>query len=257
MHWVLQDHFFNDAAFQLLQAGLAAQDTPCTVVQLTRGRGTIEPDLDISGPVYAHGGSGLCAVAQAKGWVPGYFGENLDYRLLMRHHGHHMLNHDARIQALKDVHPEEPILFFRPVDDLKRFSGKVLGRDEFTAWRDALLANPGEGHMSSLRGEDLVVVATPKTLYAEYRFQVIDGTVVTGSSYKRGNQPYFTDQIDDSIHRFAQARADSWCPNRGFCLDIADTPNGLKVVEINAINSSSFYACDIGKFIQAINSLAR
>jgi len=30
---------------------------------------------------------------------------------------------------------------------------------------------------------------------------------------------------------------------------------GLKVLEINAINSSGFHACDMGKFVDAINQL--
>jgi hypothetical protein len=38
-------------------------------------------------------------------------------------------------------------------------------------------------------------------------------------------------------------------------LDIADTDEGPKVIEINAINSSGFYACDMGKYIDAINSM--
>ena len=37
--------------------------------------------------------------------------------------------------------------------------------------------------------------------------------------------------------------------------DIADTPNGLKIIEINAVNSSARYAYDIEKLIIAINKM--
>ncbi|MCW7540445.1 ATP-grasp domain-containing protein [Aquabacterium sp. A7-Y] len=57
------------------------------------------------------------------------------------------------------------------------------------------------------------------------------------------------------MFRFAQHWADTWCSNPAFWLEVADTPNGLKLLEINAINSSGFYACDMGKFVNAINAL--
>jgi hypothetical protein len=49
----------------------------------------------------------------------------------------------------------------------------------------------------------------------------------------------------------------TWRPAQAFVMDIADTPDGPKVIEINNINSSGFYACDPQSIIVALESLVR
>jgi hypothetical protein len=97
-----------------------------------------------------------------------------------------------------------------------------------------------------------------KEIYAEFRFYVVDGKVITGSMYKHSNKVYYvnvTEFSDPELWKIAQERVDQWCPNRAFALDIAMTENEYEVIEINAINSAGFYACDMGKFINAINTM--
>jgi len=40
-------------------------------------------------------------------------------------------------------------------------------------------------------------------------------------------------------------------------MDIADTPDGLKVIEINNINSAGFYDADPQKIIMAIEEMVK
>jgi len=256
MFWVLQKNLFNEMAFTSLQAQLVAQDTPHAIVTLRPFIHEIVPDVDVTGPVFVCGSTSLGKVARAKGWTPGYFDQNLDYRLLTHHYGEHMLNADARFSKLKEAHVVDEFVFIRPVGDGKQFAGEVMTRDDFHTWRDRVVALDGESTFTTLTGDDLVVLAHPKAIHAEYRFYVVDGVVITGSMYKRGDRVHYSAQVDDRVRDFAQARADQWRPNRAFCLDVAETPAALKVIEINSINSSGFYACDMGKFVNAINALA-
>jgi len=48
---------------------------------------------------------------------------------------------------------------------------------------------------------------------------------------------------------------DLWSPDVGFVLDIADTPEGFKVIEVNCLNASGFYACDMAKVVFALEEL--
>jgi hypothetical protein len=256
MFWVLQDNLFDEQAFEALRRQLAVQDTPHAVVKLRPFVHEIEPEVSPEGPVFVCGGTGLRNVARRKGWRPGYFDDNLDYRLLLLNYGDRMLNHDAQVGPLKDVRCRGELVFVRPVDDDKRFAGQVMSRAEFADWRERVIALEGQSTYATLTGDDLVVLASPKPIHAEYRFYVVDGVVITGSLYKRGARVHYSPHVDDHVRAYAQDCANQWCPNRAFCLDIADTPDGLRVLEINAINSSGFYACDMGKYVDAINALA-
>jgi hypothetical protein len=255
MYWILQRNLFNEQAFQSLQDQLVVQQTPHAVVQLRPFIHEIEPDVDVQGPVFVCGSTGMRRVARRKGWVPGYFDDNLDYRLLLEHYGERMLNRDAQIAPMKEASMQGCVAFVRPVGDDKQFAGQVMSQAEFAEWQQCLIALEGESTYTTLTGDDLIVMASPKTLYAEYRFYVVDGRVVTGSLYKRGDRVHYDAQVDERVLDFAQECADTWCPNRAFCLDVAQAPEGLKVLEINAINSSGFYACDMGKVVDAINQL--
>lgn len=256
MFWVLQKNLFNERAFESLQTQLIAQDSPHAVVNLRPFVHDISPDVDVAGPVFVCGSTGLGKVARAKGWKPGYFDENLDYRLLVENYGVHLLNADARTATLRDLDDVADVIFVRPVGDGKQFAGEVMTRAAVLEWRERVIALDGDSTLTTLTADDLVVMASPKQIHAEYRFYVVDGRVITGSLYKRGERVIYSAQFDERVQVFAQARADQWQPNRAFCLDVADTPNGLKMIEINAINSSGFYACDMGKFVHAINQLA-
>jgi hypothetical protein len=52
-------------------------------------------------------------------------------------------------------------------------------------------------------------------------------------------------------------RQDGWNPEKAFCLDVCGTPGGLKVAEINAINSAAFYAADMQKLVLSLDGLRR
>jgi hypothetical protein len=102
------------------------------------------------------------------------------------------------------------------------------------------------------------MVCAVKEIWSETRTWIVDGRVVTASGYKVGTIKRYTspDQVDDRITTFAQTCADRWRPNAAFVLDVADTPAGLKIVEINNLNAAGFYRADMQKLIVALANLA-
>lgn len=45
-----------------------------------------------------------------------------------------------------------------------------------------------------------------------------------------------------------------WAPSDMFCIDIADTPDGYKIIEFGSIHNCGFYDIDLSKLIQGIQN---
>lgn len=260
MFWVLQQNLFNETAFEGLLNQLERQDVPHEIVKLVPFIHEMTPDLNPDGHVYVCGSTGIGKVARKKGWVPGYFDKNLDYALVMQNYGEDCLNHRGIVTTLRDAaqyyDDTQRKFFTRPCADNKSFSGQVMDWENFDSWRNKVIAlEEGENSLTTLKPDDRIVIAPLTQIYTETRFYVVDGEVVTGSMYKSGSNVFYSDQVMPFIAEYAQKMVDTWQPDRAFVLDIADTDEGPKVIEINAINSSGFYNIDMGKYVHAINSM--
>ncbi len=253
MHWMLQDNLINPDTRDQVRALLEAREVPYTLVRLVPFFHLLANEVaDPVGPVFTYGSTGLGAVARGRGWQPGYFDENLDYELMLKRYGTLALNADARCGRLDQVEPVTERFFVRPVLDTKSFAGTVMTRQAFEEFR-AGVASVSEEQDVTLRLTDRVALAPLTTIYAEYRFFVIAGQVVTGSRYKLGDQVQSVAKVPPAVTAFAQACAEFWSPNAAYTLDLAETPSGFKVIETNSANSAGFYACDVGAIIDAVN----
>ena len=188
-----------------------------------------------------------------KRWYPGVFvNENFTYPKLIKHYGDYLLNKKCHISTLENVAPKYDEFFIKPCKDSKVFSGQGMTWDEFNEWRSKVLELGWEG---SVTGNTCVVQAPLKEIYREYRFFVVDGKVITGSQYRVGSRVFSTECHEKEVIKFTQKMVDMWQPAVGFVIDIADTPEGFKVIEINCLNAAGFYACDMSKVVFALEDL--
>lgn len=255
MHWVLQDTFSDDGWQSLLET-MERFGFPHSIHKVVPFIGELipEPEVDHNN-VICFGSYSMRHAAKKYGWTPGVFdvGE-IDFEIQRSHWGENMLNFDSQIMPLKNIFLKERS-FIRPVDDSKVFNGGVWQPDDFNGWMPK----------ATEINETLCQVASVKEIWGEYRFFVVGGRVVTGSRYKMGDTVRYSQEIDQCFWDFAEAVAGSeiallphvinkpkWRPAPAFVLDICDTPNGIKIVEINTINSSGFYAADVPKLIFAL-----
>ena len=194
--------------------------------------------------------------AMKMGWNPGVFDlEPHDFERQRAHWGAAMLNADSEIVTFANVKFEGE-RFVRPVDDTKSFAGNVFEWDEFAVWQQRVV-ELGEDIGSSLTGDTWVQVSVPKLINKEVRCWIIEGRSVTASMYKVGSRVAYSEQVEPRFVEFAEELAGRWSPEKAFCLDVCDTPNGLRVVEINTINSAGFYAADMQKLVMALDGLKR
>lgn len=210
-----------------------------------------EPVVDAGRPVLAMGSYGLAKTAVARGWSPGAFLDNTDYAAWSEGFGHeNVLNPHAWTGPLRDAVVRAPA-FVRPLADSKSFVGKVYEPEEFRAWQERILAL---GDDADVTGETPVIAAAPRVVHAETRCFVVAGTIVTASLYRVGQTVRYEEVSDGPALAFARACIARWTPSEAFVLDIAATPDGPKVVEVNCINAAGIYACDTQRLVAAFEA---
>lgn len=141
--------------------------------------------------------------------------------------------------------------------------------EEFQEWQTKVCVLKLD-YGDSLTPETEIQIAKPKKIYVEYRCWVVDGHIVTTSLYKRGDKVIYINvdnAIGDEARSFARKvlqtknsktdislamKRNSWPPARAFCLDVCETDDGWKIVEINTINSCGFYAANLTSLVLAL-----
>lgn len=202
------------------------------------------------------GSYSLARSAKKRGWTPGAFiNDNYEFSKWKEGWGaENLLNGNAIEAKIKDiVIPKEMTkIFARPSEDTKYFAGQVFERDNFCFWLEEVkkINDP-----ETLSPDTSIIVSNVVDIDCEFRLFVIDGEIMTGSLYKTKNQVIYSPYIDKEALVYAKEMLEKWQPDRAFVLDIALTPKGPKIIEINNINSSGFYASDIPKIIESIDSM--
>lgn len=251
MHWVIAETLKSDKRFPELIECLERQRTPYTVVNKAPFSEVLLTPVDISGPVFAIGMGSMQAVSKGYGWAPGYI-EAYEFDELLDIFGDQMLNYGAVVGELGSIEFPQDKCFLRPVKDDKSFAGTTMMREVFAEWRANIAALEGEGTITL---QTRIVVAPLRKIQVEYRMYVVGGRVVTGSVYKLGDVVQYLPHVDERVYHFTQAMVQQLGNNKSLVMDIADTEDGLKIIETNSISSSGFYAIDLGKFVNAINDL--
>lgn len=247
MQWVIQNNLFNERGITDLLSVLEYQRRNVTLVEVIPFSHELVPVPEVQNPIVVMGSTTLVKIAQTYGWAPGvWFNDNFRFEAWFRHYGQDLLNADSVVCRFEDVAFEGSV-FIRPCEDLKQFAGSIVDDDEFSKWREKVLA-----YGDTLNADTMVTYAPVKTIYSEYRFFVVKGEVVTGSRYKLGNRVLPSPDVDPEVLVYVKRMVQQWQPDEAFVIDIAMTDAGPKVIEINNLNSSGFYAIDVGTLISSI-----
>lgn len=243
MHWALQTGFLSEEGWSALIDTLQRFGIPHSIHDVVPKVGDLVPPLSLPHRnVICVGSYSMRHVAAKNGWTPGVFDLfEQDFVQQREHWGEHMLNARSSVAMLKNATFPTGRMFVRPTTDSKYFSGRVFTASEFEAWKRAVCdahdqAKPGP------RPDTLVQLSPPVSIFAEYRFWIVKGEIITQSVYKRGDQVFYSGEVDPRLAIFVQQRIEEWEPHDAFVIDVCDTEAGIKIVEINTLNSSGFYA---------------
>lgn len=254
MHWVIQKDIHREEGFYNLISALQGFGKTFSIHRVAPFVGAIDPMIRTDRNVICIGSYSMRHVAKKKRWSPGVFDLcEVPFDKQRFHWGQAMLNWDACQTQFQCVSLTERS-FVRPVDDSKVFPGKLFEPQEFEEWQEKVVKLK-EDTGTSLTPDTDVIVSRVKNIYQEARLWVVKGKVVTQSLYKRGSKVVYDEDVDAFLVDFGKKMVEVYCPKKAFCLDVCETPEGPKIVEINTLNSAGFYAADMQKLVYALENM--
>lgn len=254
MHWILQNNIFSENGWDVLLDTLERFALPHSIHKVVPFVGELVPEPELThNNVLCMGSYSMRHAAAKNNWYPGVFDLfDQDFEQQLAHWHDHMLNAGSVVSAFSDATFTEAQMFVRPTNDSKHFAGRLFSREEFETWqRSVCELNLDYGN--SLTPQTKIQLAKPITIFAEYRFWIVKGTIVTRSLYKRGDRVMYASDVDERFARYVEERLLEWAPHETFVMDVCDTPDGIKIVEINTLNSSGFYAGDVQRLVLALD----
>jgi hypothetical protein len=144
--------------------------------------------------------------------------------------------------------------FLRPNAVTKSFTGMVIDEESFPAEVNAL------EKLQYVMPDDLVVAATARRIERETRFVIVDGEVVSGSTYGWNGNADFGLPIDEqSLSLAREVASREWQPDRAYTCDVALTEIGgqtvARLVELNSFSCAGLYACDLDNVVAAVSAM--
>ena len=142
-------------------------------------------------------------------------------------------------------------IFVRPDDNDKSFSGgpvRQAGFDDW--WKLANFYEPGP--------DCLVVVSAPEVIRSEWRFVIGRRQVIAGSLYRQDGIEVISPEYPRDAADFAAnvANSTSFDPHCLYTMDVCNTEECYRVVEIGSVCASSLYACDVEKVMRVASRIA-
>jgi hypothetical protein len=252
MFYVIQENIFREPHFHLLIETLQKYNFGFEVVKYVPFVQEIQFTTERK-DVWTWGSPSMVHVATKYNWTPGsMYNSNHDFEVYAEKFGmENMLNGDGQVIKFEDDAPEHLKAFFaRPTGDTKLFSGQLFMNYAWNDWKEELKAKGVK-----VNGDERILVAPLKQTQQEVRCWVVNGKVVTASRYKLGNSVIYQNYDDEKMYiDFAQEMVNKYQPAKAFVIDVCLVDDKLKIVEINCINCSGFYYCNMERLIEAIET---
>jgi hypothetical protein len=166
--------------------------------------------------------------------------------------GRHMLNHGGLVTSFNELmlkdYDTDKLLFIRPDDDSKSFSGEVKKYGEIKNWYDKLKMFDN----TSLSLDSKIIVSEPYHLNYEWRLWIVNKRVVAASKYREDFNLKKERGCPAAVIQFAEQRCLEYTPHDVFVMDICETGNSYYIVECGCLNSAGFYNADIAAIVSSV-----
>ena len=250
VHWIVQENQGDSDTVRRIVQALESDGHVPHLVWLTKSFDIPPiPELPDDAPLVCHGQGFITRALHHPRLGPGLFFDPEKFRWSAFRSGWEgaMLSFDGRIMSLLDARDflrDGTTAFVRPDSDSKVFDGGLYDQSSLAAATPETRVAPTTA----------VIVASPFTIEAEWRFFVVDRKIVGCSEYRRWGRL----SIDGAVPRIAidlaADLASRWSPADVFCLDLASSCNRIGVVEANCFNACRFYAAVVERVLRAVNA---
>jgi len=201
--------------------------------------------------VFVFGSLKLARLSKNTNWFPGaLITDNHDYNIYSKYYKDNLLNYDSRVVNFEDdfewIFEEQ---FIRPCLDTKSFNGKIYDQNTWLEFKKRMLDNPND---TTIRKNTQIQVAKPKKITQEVRFWIVDGKIITQSTYRRGSFLVYDNIVDNDAIEFAQSMVNIFQIAKCFVIDVCLSNDVWKIVECGSISCAGFYDADMQKIIIAL-----
>jgi hypothetical protein len=271
MKWLFERNVFEDGNPERMVKIARSKGMTCVEVAYASVDGD-DQQLRPSKPVpfaneeqvFVYGSMNLCRWLLRRGQWPKmawYDFERLRCQIYYARWHEFLLQQEHTFLPLSEVHRQRDRLFqtfgqdgrifIRPDDNAKSFAGGVVESAGFDKWWE--LAN-----FYKPSPDCLAVVARPQTIHAEWRFVIGRRNVITGSQYRRNGVEELAVSYPDDAATFATAvaNANAFDPHPVYVMDVCQTNDGYRLIELGSVCCASLYACDLGKVVAAVTEAA-
>lgn len=145
---------------------------------------------------------------------------------------------------------EEFPKFIRPCSGLKEFAGNVYTKESFDIEYRFAVNNRNNSPGT------ICVVSSPVKINREWRCIFVDNKLISGSQYMQNAELSVFSELPNEVQNYAKTvyKHDYFLNLPEIVLDIAETQAGLRLIEINAFETSSWYGADRHEILNALKS---
>jgi hypothetical protein len=193
-------------------------------------------------------------------WIPGGWCnfKNLACSVYYAYFGSFLLNRNYALLPITEALRQrerldaslgrDGMLFVRPDAVDKSFAGKLVDAGSFEALLRPRTSDP----------TTMVLVAKPQEIQREWRLFVAHSEVITGSLYRVEGQTHLAPGVPAEVRQFAGQvlSATPWRPDPLFVMDVCETSEGLRIVELNSFSCSGPCHGDLDAYVSAASRFA-
>lgn len=263
MNLVFQKDFNDSMDEYMVEAEKICKDldiTFCPIVIVPFEHTVVDDSLlkTLAGNSIAYGSNVISDIVHHYDLNPGLFHITDNEAFTLSVLGSHYLNADMIfctteniLDVLEASSLKDEEFFFMKPKDAKYFPGTIVDRKMIPF----VIESQGK-HFGTPESYD-ICVSTIKRMISEWRFFVVGNSIVAGSKYHTAEmrldiQPGYPEEVklfaEEMIETLKKVSNDD-C----YVIDIAEMETGeYKVVELNCLNNSGFYACDMRSIFEAL-----
>lgn len=207
-------------------------------------------------PVICHGSIQMAKSLRGRGFM--FDQEAFRCRSYYPHYHELLLSQEYKILSTKDLYDAknelynefavDGVIFIKPDTNDKLFAGTLVEKERFDREIDYIFLGR--------RGDYDVVVSRPWKIQHEWRFFVAEGSVITGSYYRKdgffASVPGYPEEAAELATEIA---GHEWTPEPMFVVDICLSGDEYCLLEIGAWNCAGYYASDLNKIVEAAEKI--
>lgn len=254
IQWVIQSNLTNKDDLKALVQSCEKIGVPYIEIDIIPFTGQL-PDFDQTKLSIFYGSTTMGQLVYKDIYMnPGFFFNHQSFSIenYISKWGRHMLNHGALVTSFRELiqkgYDAEKLLFIRPDDDSKSFSGEVKKFSDIVSWYARLTMFDN----ISLSLDSKIVVSEPYHLRYEWRLWIVNNKVVTASKYREDFKLKKERGCPQEVIEFAEQRCLEYTPHDVFVMDICETGDNYYIVECGCLNSAGFYQADIGAIVSSV-----